>query len=659
MVWMYFRGLPAEATTECLYFLTNELAEQIEFTKRTRKEACGRFWLRSIEDAKQILHCSNYAVTDNCLVRLYMDCRYLKSCVKVVVRGMLATTSEERRLYEHCRKFGTVCKLEFDAEAANIWFDTEMAAQDLVNTRKVLGKSVQAYIDSTVQEIVIPDSNEIIDGEPMFIDSSDSSTDIPKKALSGPKPAIQPLVRQKRVGRKSTRMPAAKNKATESLGNSAHSHSARKTASKRPRNPKLMIRQGTVVRTDPMHISQSDTEAPRRSRRRIRNMLDLRHWREKAPFIYEFIYRRVPELTADDDGCCLSMAWSTADSPGMVNCYLSQGNVQAASLIKEWSMVRQRSDDVSSVITMTTFDIPERGGMANIKSLLSAFNSEDVAILHKNQMKDGNLQAISNLKLRDEGRVLFGCAMESVVVWTTDSILQRGSLLLLDGIDGVYDVGRDYVVANSSRGEVGVWKSGSRNYIWRYNDTRRFRTAPQLETPLVTALHIASSDDGAFVGNHTGCLAYCDFREPYMRLLTTSDQDGAIKCIEQVSDTEILIGTCDGFLGLLDTRYVRTTTKASAVRTYPTPAGSAINAIRPCPYDSNVFATAVDTNVHIYCKEPQNSPLIFTHEAHQSPVTDFGWHPRHEYPYTIGSAELGTDRGSGEIQIWRPANYLL
>ncbi|KAJ2651496.1 hypothetical protein IWW40_001687 [Coemansia sp. RSA 1250] len=654
MVWMYFRGLPTEATTECLYFLTNELAEQIEI-QRTRKEACGRFQLSSIEDAKHILHCSNYAVMENCLVRLYMDHGYLSHCVKVVVQGMLATASEERRLYEHCRKFGTVCKLELDAKAANVWFDTKTAAQDLINTRKELGHNVQAYIDSTIGEVVVPDSSEIIDDEPMVIDSSESAINSPQKTSSDPPHAL--LVKQKRAGRKSTRA-ATKSKA-ESPGNSARSFAARKTTSKRPRNPKLMIRQGTVMRTDPMHISQSDSEAPRRSRRRIRNTVDMRHWREKAPFIYEFIYRRAPELTADDDGCCLSMAWSTADSPGMVNCYLSQGNIQAASLIKEWSMVRQRSDDVSSVITMTTFDIPARGGMANVKSLLSAFNSEDVAVLHKNQMKDGNSQAISSLKLRDDGRVLFGCAMESVVVWTTDSILQRGSLLLLDGIDGVYDVGRDYVVANSSRGEVGVWKSGSRNYIWRYNDTRRFRSAPQLETPLVSALHVASSDDGVFVGDSTGRLAYCDFREPYMQLLTTSDQGGAIKCIEQVSDNEILVGTNDGFLGLLDTRYVRTSAKASTVRTYPTPAGIAINAIRPCPYDPNVFATAVDTNVHIYCKEPQNSPLIFTHEAHQSPVTDFGWHPRPEYPYTIGSAELGTDRGSGEIQIWRPANYLL
>ncbi|KAJ2709377.1 hypothetical protein H4R19_004286, partial [Coemansia spiralis] len=290
-----------------------------------------------------------------------------------------------------------------------------------------------------------------------------------------------------------------------------------------------------------------------------------------------------------------------------------------------------------------------------------------VSILHKHQNMDDNKQAISSLKLHDDGRILFGCAMQSVYVWSTDGLRQRAMLLLMDDVDGVYDVGRAHVVASSRRGEIGVWKAGSRNYMWRYNDTRRFRAAPVLPgVPLhITALQIAAGDDGVYVGDSLGQLSHCDFRAPHIESLT-SDHRGVLKCVELAGSHGILAGTYSGQLSLLDTRFMRASRAASGstsiVRQYraPTSGAGAVNSIHVCPHDPDILACAVDSSVCIYAKEPQYAQsLLFSHEAHQTQVTDFCWHPDRDYMYTIGSAEIGVDRGSGEIQIWRPSDVVL
>ncbi|KAJ2704892.1 GATOR complex protein wdr59 [Coemansia sp. D1744] len=206
-------------------------------------------------------------------------------------------------------------------------------------------------------------------------------------------------------------------------------------------------------------------------------------------------------------------------------------------------------------------------------------------------------------------------------------------------------------------GEVGVWKSASRNYMWRYNDTRRLQCDMD-DMPVVSSLHVTLSDDGAFVGYSHGALAYCDFRVPYMKSVTSFA--GAVRCIESTTGHCVVVGTDSGSLSLLDMRFARSESSSSIVRTYEQPVQAPITAIRSCPHDPRVFAVAVGTNVHIYNCEPRDSRcLLFTHEAHQSKVMDLGWHPSPEFSYTIGSVELGSGHGSGEFQIWRPSDFIL
>ncbi|KAJ1841498.1 hypothetical protein LPJ70_004198, partial [Coemansia sp. RSA 2708] len=573
-VWIHFSGLAAGATGEDVEYVSGGLAQRIEI-ERQRDSASGRFWVASTDDAHHVLNSSNFMALDGSTVRLRLGAAALGACTKVVMCGLAGGAQlNEQQVYEQSRRFGTVCRLEAGGGEVGVWLDSEAAALQLVasiNDQRLAGLRVQAYIDSTETEVVV-------------VDDSDSEARRPRR----------------RTGRKSAR--------------AAGGGAARKSTGRR----RAGARQGTVERTEPAHIGDTAAKpAQRRSLRRVRTVMDAWQWRRRAPFVYEFLYRRAPQATEIDDGCSLSMAWGAGGAGGLVDCYMSQGNVQAATLARDWAQVRQSSDDVASAVTMTSFDLPARGRAASMRTLLAAFASEEVAVLHRNQNKDDNTHAITDLKLRDDGRVLFGCAQESVFVWTTHAIRQRESLLLLDGIDGVYDAGRDHVVANSTRGRVGVWKSGSRNYVWRFSDARRFRTHAA-DAPRVTALRVAPADDVAYVGDAGGGLALCDFREPYLQRLT-SDHPGSVRCIEPAGAHALVVGTGDGCLGLLDTRCVRADARASIVRSFPTPRAQPVAAVRACPHDARVFAAAAGSTVHIYRAEPQDGrTLLFAHEAHQT-----------------------------------------
>ncbi|KAJ1852187.1 hypothetical protein GGH12_002251 [Coemansia sp. RSA 1822] len=652
-VWIHFSGLASGATQQDVEYLTDGQTHRVEFDQRRARETSGRFLVATTSIAHSILQKSNYTMLDGRVVRLSMNTLYLQNCSKLVIRGTTHSASEEMRLYEYCRSFGTVCALDSVGNVTNVWFDSEADAERAVaGINGGFGMGVQAYIDSSEREMV--DSEERLGGR--ITARKSARAGVANKRAARPK---------KITARKSARAgvtgesdavsesdPTSESDARLKKIITARKSTGRGRRTQGPNTNRIQgSRQGTVVRTEPEHIQHPSAG----QRKRTSAMANLRAWRARAPFTYEFIYRRTPEVTAVDDGLCLSMAWGNSRGR-MVDCFLSQGNTQTASLVQSWAQVRQSSDDVASAITQTTFDLPQRGHMGGIKSLLSAFNSDEVTVLHKNQKKEDYAHAITGLKLRDEGRVLFGCAMERVMVWTTDSIQQRESLLLLDGVDGVYDVGRDFVVASSMTGEVGVWKSASRNYMWRYNDTRRLRCDVD-DPPAISSLHVTPSDDGSFVGYSHGALAYCDFRVPYMKPVTSFA--GAVRCIESTADHCVVVGIDDS-LSLLDMRFVHAKSSSSVVRTYTQPVQSPITAIRSCPHDPRVFAVAVGTNVHIYSCEPRDSRcLLFTHEAHQSQVMDLGWHPSPEFPYTIGSVELGSDRGSGEFQIWRPSDFIL
>ncbi|KAJ2502314.1 GATOR complex protein wdr59 [Coemansia sp. RSA 1972] len=651
-VWIHFSGLASGATQQDVEYLTDEQTHCVEFDQRRARETSGRFLVANTSIAHSILQKSNYTLLDGRVVRLSMNTLYLQKCSKLVIRGTTHSASEEMRLYEYCRSFGTVCAVDSVGSETSVWFNEEADAERAVaGINGGFGMGVQAYIDSSERVMVVDSEGEAKVGRKTGRKSARPSAAngdgvVPKKASAARKSARQ-SVANKRVAKPKEKVAARKSTGHGKLTQGPATNHTQGSATDYMQG----LRQGTVVRTEPDHIQH-----PYVGRRKRTTMANLRAWRARAPFTYEFIYRRTPDVTAVDDGLCLSMAWSNSRGR-MVNCFLSQGNTQTSELVQSWAQVRQSSDDVASAITQTTFDLPQRGHMGGIKSLLSAFNSDEVPVLHKNQKKDDYAHAITSLKLRDEGRVLFGCAMERVMVWTTDSIQQRESLLLLDGVDGVYDVGRDFVVASSMAGEVGVWKSASRNYMWRYNDTRRLQCDMD-DLPVVSSLHVTPSDDGALVGYLHGTLAYCDFRVPNMKSVTSFA--GAVRCIESTTDHCVVVGTDDGSLSLLDTRYVRSESSSSIVRTYEQPVQAPITTVRSCPHDPRVFAVAVGTNVHIYSCEPRDLRcLLFTHEAHQSKVMDLGWHPSPEFSYTIGSVELGSGRGSGEFQIWRPSDFIL
>ncbi|KAJ1780921.1 GATOR complex protein wdr59 [Coemansia sp. RSA 2399] len=285
--------------------------------------------------------------------------------------------------------------------------------------------------------------------------------------------------------------------------------------------------------------------------------------------------------------------------------------------------------------------------------------------MHNHCQRDDNEFAVSTLKLYDQGRILFGCGTNSILVWDTNGIKHKESLMILSDVDGVYDVGRDYVVANSTKGEMCVWKSGSRNYMWRYNDTRRFKAGPGSdanETPIITALQVDPDDMGAFVGDMSGYVSYGDFRSPLIHRLSPNLCAGVPRSFANASQHELLVGTDDGLLALFDTRYVHSkSAKISTVKKYVVPGASQINRIRVCPHDPNVFACSIGRNVYIYRNGEHRDAekSIFCHQAHQTHVVDFDWHPSQQYKYTIGSTESGEGLDSGEIQIWEPSSVII
>ncbi|KAJ2908938.1 hypothetical protein GGI21_002386 [Coemansia aciculifera] len=177
---------------------------------------------------------------------------------------------------------------------------------------------------------------------------------------------------------------------------------------------------------------------------------------------------------------------------------------------------------------------------------------------------------------------------------------------------------------------------------------------------MITALRVASDDGGVYAGDFKKCLSYCDFRERYIgkRL----QHSGVVSCIENAGDNKLLVGTHEGALDLLDTRFMHDEDKLSAVCSYTTGiAGAGIGGIRMCPQNANMFACSVGSDVLIYYKETsaKRNPLVFSHQAHRTLVTDFSWHPSRNYMYTIGSVDIGDASCPGELQIWRPVDSVM
>ncbi|KAJ2822444.1 hypothetical protein FBU31_004589 [Coemansia sp. 'formosensis'] len=401
--------------------------------------------------------------------------------------------------------------------------------------------------------------------------------------------------------------------------------------------------------------------------------LDTSNWQVRAPFVYEYVYCQAANtIAANSDrkvDHMLSVAWSKSKSngaePDMMSLYSSLGNRHTCSTIAEWSTSHTQPRDVSpwdgdmSIITKSQFTLPPRGSMSNSASTLAAFNGLPAGVMHDKLGQDEFQVSVTALKMHDSGNILFGCALRNVLVFDANSLKRKGTLVLLDNVDGVYDVGRDYVVANSFNGEIGVWKSGSRNHMWRYNDMRRFKESAESRTQ-ITALRVASKDSGVFAGDSNKGLSFCDFRERYIARLA-SLHTGVISSIEDAGGSKILVGTYEGDLRLLDTRFM-SQGSTSVICSYATELhGAGIGAIRMCPQSDNLFACSVGSDVHIYYKEKPagKKALIFSHQAHRTLVTDFSWHPSRNNMYTIGSVDIGAAHYPGELQIWRPSDSVL
>ncbi|KAJ2374582.1 hypothetical protein GGI05_007266 [Coemansia sp. RSA 2603] len=231
------------------------------------------------------------------------------------------------------------------------------------------------------------------------------------------------------------------------------------------------------------------------------------------------------------------------------------------------------------------------------------------------------------------------------------------SLLLIDDVNGVYDVGKNYVVAGSERGDVGVWKAGSKSHIWRYNDARRFENSRKTGymAPEVSALRIAHGDDCAYVGDSLGSLSLCDFREPRVKMVSPIDR-GKINSIDIVDNRQILVGTEKGIIATLDSRMMGGSYGTKVLNVYTPEIANPVRSIQVNPHNSSVIACSSNEDIRIYKADANGEILpVFTHSLHQSEIADYSWHPNREYKYTIGSLDTGEGFDTGEIQIWQPA----
>ncbi|KAJ1771317.1 GATOR complex protein wdr59 [Coemansia sp. RSA 1813] len=607
-----------------------------------------------------------------------------------------------------------VCGIKIERDVASVWFETEEAAtsalNNLGNSELYLGVPLEHAAGSTndapknapIEVIVLDDRDDRSgdnDSVQMISNDSDSESSMISVDMLRPSDPFTAFAMSMNMA---TSLGGSLEHNTSNSIESGESHVqtisqrqkgnvARKSTGGRPPAPRLW---STTNKSQPKKLcssssndhhysfaeSETNSNGPRMQEScsgeseygglevdsLIPDFFKMELWRAKAPFIYSFLYRQLPGASAIDKGRhCLSMAWKPGASANMLDLYVSQGNQPAVDTIRAWGKDYNSNTRAKSEIAMTSFQLPARGALANVCSLLNAFSSKEAGTMHKNRQHDDNEFAVSTLKLYDHGRILFGCGTSSIIVWDTNGIKHKESLMVLADVDGVYDVGRDYVVANSTKGEMGVWRSGSRNYMWRYNDTRKFKTSSGSETnttPVITALQVDTNDSGAFVGEISGRVSHSDFRAPHICRLSPNICAGAPRSFANAGKYGLLVGTNSGYLALFDTRYIHSSpAKLSMVKKFAVPESSSINRIRVCPHDPDVFACSIDRNVYIYRKEADkgNSMPLFCHHAHQSHVVDFDWHPSWEYKYTIGSAESGERLDSGEIQIWEPSSIVL
>ncbi|KAJ2018206.1 hypothetical protein H4S04_005956 [Coemansia sp. S16] len=707
-VWLQICGLPPQTTKEEVSELTRRRAITIETQDVSTHECAGRFLVDSMETAKDVLQRTNYVMRRGSLVKIGLSTEDLVRCHLVTVKNFNWRDFSVKKLYSYSKGHGTVCNVSVTEEQAKVWFFQASEAQSFIGglreSTMCVGDPVAESRDPSVGDaqamevIVLDDSDENMaaDSPPAsrFPDTpspamglgerrvvpapirhfarkslaprnvhksrrlSTSSDESSSNSVSQPPEAATMTLSPAKAptGRRSSRSDARS--PVQSKSSSARASVQPKNGSSRPLTKPTNVTKS--LPTPPTSVTSESTSSL---------SLDVSNWQSRAPFIYEYIYCQPSKsIAVHSDRSVdhmLSVAWCKVPQSSLMSLYSSLGNHHACTTVSDWSMSHSSPRDDSpwsgdmSIITKSQFTLPPRGSMTNSASTLAAFNGLPAGVMHDKQGQDEFQVSVTAFKMHDGGNILFGCALRSVLVFDASSLKRKGTLVLLDNIDGVYDVGRDYVVANSVNGEIGVWKSGSRNHMWRYNDMRRFKALPEKRT-LITALRVAKSDKGVYAGDSNKGLSYCDFRERYIGRLSSS-QTGVVSSIEDAGGSKILVGTYEGDLKLLDTRFM-SQGNTSEVCSYATGLyGAGIGAIRMCPHNENMFACSAGSDVLIYYKEKPASKqsLLFNHQAHRTLVTDFGWHPSRNNIYTIGSVDIGSKQVPGELQIWRPSDMVM
>ncbi|KAJ2782680.1 hypothetical protein GGI15_002839 [Coemansia interrupta] len=379
------------------------------------------------------------------------------------------------------------------------------------------------------------------------------------------------------------------------------------------------------------------------------------------PFLYSLFHTQLP-CEADGIGShCLSMAWQPAAMPknsDSLDFFISQGARDSVVAAFNGQDGSTEVEEFGTCLFRCSIDIQRQlfrytSPMLPVNSLPpSLYDDSD-----SNDAVDRNFKPVTKLKLYDQGRVMFGCSMGSLMVWMTQSMKHSHSLLLLDDINNVYDVGNNYVVAGSDRGDVGVWKAGSKSHLWRFNDTRRFENSRKTGymKPEVSALKIAHGDDCAYVGDSLGSLSMCDFREPRIKTVSPINR-GDINSIDIMGNKHILIGTEKGIIATLDSRMMGGSYGTKVLSEYTPAIANPVRSIQVNPHNPSVIACSGYDDIRIYKANPAGDLApVFTHSLHQSAIADYSWHPDSEHKYTIGSLDTGEGFDTGEIQIWQPA----
>ncbi|KAJ2862373.1 hypothetical protein GGH94_004311 [Coemansia aciculifera] len=722
-VWLRICGLPPQTTKDEVSELTRRRAITIETQDVSTHECAGRFLVDSMETAKDVLQRTNYVMRRGSLVKIGLSSEDLVRCHVVTVKNFNSQAVSVKKLYVYSKGHGTVCNVSVEEGQAKVWFFQASEAQSFMEglraSNMCTGDPVAESQDRSVGDaqpmevIVVADSDEDMAADsPLasrFPDtpSPDIGLDVkhivPLPSNKGadirpvePAPTYRHFARKSlgpRNVHKARRLTTSSDEASSNgissvpeaaatilspakaptIPSPVKTPTGRRSSRSNAQSPVQPKSGSARSLTKPTNGTKTPSISPTTGTTQSASSLalDVSNWQSRAPFIYEYIYCQPSKtIAAHSDrnvDHMLSVAWSKSKSTeaGLTSLYSSLGNHHSCATVSDWSASHSSPRDNSpwsgdmSIITKSQFSLPPRGSMTNSASTLAAFNGLPAGVMHDKQGQDAFQVSVTGFKMHDGGSILFGCALRSVLVFDANSLKRKGTLVLLDNIDGVYDVGRDYVVANSYNGEIGVWKSGSRNHMWRYNDMRRFKAPPEKKA-LITALRVAKNDSGVYAGDSNKGLSYCDFRERYIGRLSLS-QTGVISSIEDAGGSKILVGTYEGDLKLLDTRFM-SQGNTSEVCSYETALhGAGIGAIRMCPQNENMFACSAGSDVLIYYKEKPagKQALLFSHQAHRTLVTDFSWHPSRNNMYTIGSVDIGSKQVPGELQIWRPSDMVM